>query len=184
MRTLLLLLLLLLLLPATVAAERIYRSTDDEGNPLFTDDPPSDDAEPVELDPLTTVPATETGSDARTGQPDGAPEDAAPPDDAPPYRGIAVTYPPADQAVRHNGGIVPFRVALEPAEAALRPGHEVQILLDGELRGSGSKLQVSVSPVNRGPHTVRARVVDGSGQAIVTSEPVDFVLLRASLGND
>ncbi|MDZ7748288.1 MAG: DUF4124 domain-containing protein [Halofilum sp. (in: g-proteobacteria)] len=182
MRTLIL---LLLLLPATAAAEKIYRSTDDEGNPLFTDDPPSDDAEPVKLDPLATVPATETDPDpAARQQQDGQPDSAARPDDAPPYGGIAVTYPPADQAVRHNGGIVPFRVALAPAEAALRPGHEVQILLDGEVRGSGSKLQVSVSPVDRGPHTVRARVVDASGRAIVTSEPVDFVLLRAALGND
>lgn len=177
------LVLLLALVPAAVAADEIYRSTDEQGNPLFTDDPPSDDAEPVELDPITTVPATEAESaeqatQSQDEQPDGSGRSA------PAYRSIAVTYPPAGQAVRHNGGLVPFRVELKPDGAKLAEGHRVEIVLDGEMRGSGASLQVSVSAVSRGPHTVRARVVDASGAAIVTSEPLDFVLLRVSLGND
>ena len=177
--------LLVLLAPALAGAGEIYRSTDEQGNPLFTDEPPGDEAEPVELDPITTVPGTDT---AEGGEADEAPDAGAAQEGtgagAPAYRSVRVSYPPADQAVRHNGGLVPFRVALEPEDAALAEGHRVEIVLDGEVRGSGASLQVSVSPVNRGPHTVRARVVDAAGTPLVTSEPVDFFLLRAALGND
>lgn len=178
------LLLALILLPAAAGAETIYRSTDEAGNPLFTDEPTSDDAEPVELDPLTTVPATEPDPGQAAEQGSGDSGTSAQSGDGPPYAGIAVTYPPGDQAVRHNGGLVPFRVALRPEGTSLRDGHQVEIVLDGEVRGSGASLQVSVSAVDRGPHTVRARVVDGSGAPIVTSAPVDFMLLRAALGNE
>lgn len=177
------LLLLLVLLPALAGAEEIYRTTDDEGNPLFTDDPPSDDAEPVKLDPITTVPAADPAGEAEeasTSQQEATGESVP----EPTYEGIVVEYPPADQAVRHNGGLVPVRVALRPEGAQLAEDHQVEVLLDGEVRGRGASLQVSISAVARGPHTVRARVVDAQGRPVVTSAPVDFMLLRVALGNE
>lgn len=176
------LILLLALVPGLVAAGEIYRSTDEEGNPLFTDDPPDDDAEPVELDPITSVPPPETG-DGAEGQQGSGGSSGGDGQGGPAYHGISITYPPADQAVRHNGGLVPVRVALEPEDARLAEGHQVEILLDGDVRASGASLQVSVSAVARGPHTVRARVIDATGATVVTSPPVDFFLLRAAVGN-
>jgi len=174
------LILLLVLVPPLVLGDAIYRSTDENGNPVFTNTPPSDDAKPMKLDPLTTVPPADTSTEnaaSDTGQAaDNEPQ-------APPYAGVEVVYPPADQAVRHNGGLVPFRVKLAPDGRALATKDRVEIILDGKVRGSGHSLQVSVSPVNRGPHTVRARVVDSKGNTVVESAPVKFFLLRASVGN-
>jgi hypothetical protein len=178
------LLLLLVLLPALAGAEEIYRTTDDQGNPLFTDDPPSDDAEPVKLDPITTVPAAEPDQAPDPASSGGAQETTDQAGPEPEYEGIVVEYPPADQAVRHNGGLVPVRVALRPEGARLAEGHQVEVLLDGEVRGRGASLQVSVSAVARGPHTVRARVIDAQGRPVVSSAPVDFMLLRVALGNE
>lgn len=169
----------LLLLPAWAAAEQIYRSTDEQGNPVFTDEPPSEGAEPIPLNPLTTVPAGE----APPGLDDPEQESAGNSTQDQPYRDIAVSYPPAGQAVRHNGGMVPFRVQIEPEGKRLGEGHRVEILLNGEVRGSGASTQVSVSPVNRGSHTVVARIVDAQGTPLIASPPTDFHLLRASIGN-
>jgi hypothetical protein len=165
-----------LLLPMLAAAEQIYRSTDEQGNPVFTDEP-TEGAEPVPLDPLTTVPAGEAPEELDESAPDNGQSESQPET----YQGIEITYPPSGQAVRHNGGMVPFRVELKGRKLA--EGHRVEILLDGEVRGSGSSTQVSVSPVNRGSHTVVARIVDAQGSPLIASSPVDFHLLRASVGN-
>ncbi len=174
-------LLLALLLPAVSAAgDEIYRTTDEDGNVVYTNEPPSDDAEPVELDPLTTVPPgeeipdeadTDDGSDAAASQ--GA---------SPRYQGLEVAYPPHDQTVRHNGGLVPFRVQILPKGTQLAEGHKVEIVLDGEVRGSARSRQISVSAVSRGPHTAEARIVDGTGAVITQSQATEFYLLRAAVG--
>ncbi len=171
---------ILLFFPALTAGEEIYRSTDDQGNPLFTDEPPSDNADPVKLKPLTTVPPDEAPPQFQSS----AEEDTEETEQQAGYSGIEVAYSPAGQAVRHNGGMVPFRVALQPDGKSLDQGHRIEILLDGDVRGAGANEQISVSPVDRGTHTVVARVVDASGTPLVASSPVDFHLLRASLGNN
>ncbi|MEX0607363.1 MAG: DUF4124 domain-containing protein [Halofilum sp. (in: g-proteobacteria)] len=171
---------ILLLFPALTAGEEIYRSTDDQGNPLFTDQAPSDSADPVTLEPLTTVAPDEAPPQFQAP----AEEESDESEQVGGYSGIEVAYPPAGQAVRHNGGMVPFRVALQPDGKSLDQGHRIEILLDGDVRGAGANEQISVSPVDRGTHTVVARVVDASGTPLVASSPIDFHLLRASLGNN
>lgn len=170
--------LVLLLLPLTaVAAEdgkKIYRSVDEDGNVTYSDRPPSDDAEPVELDPLTTVPAAAT--DRRRDE-DGEDEEPAHPG----YQGLEIVYPTADEAIRHNGGQVPFRLELRPEGVELDEQHRVEILLDGSVRGSDNALTITVGPVDRGPHEVSARVVDAGGNVLAQSQSVNFFLLRHSV---
>lgn len=176
--------LLMILLPAAlaagpVAASEIYRTTDEDGNVVFTDDPPSDDAEPVELDPLTTVKPVE-------GDPDGASSTSQPEEepDTPSngIAGISIAYPENEKGIRHNGGNIPFEVALEPEGATLPRGHQVEIILDGEVRGRAASTEVTVSTVERGPHTVRARIIDNAGKTRYESDSVKFYLLRKALG--
>lgn len=173
-----LLLMTLLLLPLTVAAagEKIYRTVDEDGNVVYTDQPPSDDAEPVKLDPITTVPAIETDSNSERDVDDEEDEPAAPR-----YDRLEIVYPTVDEAIRHNGGQVPFQLELKPEGVELDDGHRVEILLDGSVQGSGNSLTVTVGPVDRGPHEVSARVVDAGGNVLAQSQTVNFFLLRHSV---
>jgi hypothetical protein len=177
MKRLLMIALPLALFAGPIAASEIYRTTDEDGNVVFTDDPPTDDAEPVELDPLTTVKPVEGepagGTSASPGEPERPSNGIS---------GISIAYPENEKGIRHNGGNVPFRIALEPEGATLPRGHQVEIILDGEVRGRAASTQVTVSPVDRGPHTVRARIIDNGGQTRYESEPVKFYLLRKALG--
>lgn len=170
----------LLLLPLSIAAaedgKKIYRTVDEDGNVVFTDRPPSEDAEPVELDPLTTVPAIETGTRPADEREEGDGEPAHPG-----YEGLEIVYPTADEAIRHNGGQVPFRLRLRPEGVELDEAHSVEILLDGSVRGSGHSLTITVAPVDRGPHEVSARVVDAGGNVLAQSQTVNFFLLRHSI---
>jgi hypothetical protein len=181
MRKLIPMLLGLVLATVAAAGDEIYRTTDDDGNVVYTNEPPHEDAEPVDLEPLTTVPPGEEIPDA--GRDDaGQDERSAEQGSAPRYRSLDVVYPPRDQTVRHNGGLVPFRVKIMPEGTELAEGHKVQIVLDGEVRGSGRSQQISVSAVSRGSHEVVARIVDSNGAAITNSGPSEFYLLRKTLG--
>lgn len=174
----LLAMLVLVALPAV--AEEIYRTTDEDGNVVFTDQPPSDDAEPVELDPLTTVPAREpempaTGDDTEPDAQQAAPVRG--------YEGVRIAYPPADQAVRHNGGNVPVRLELLPEGAELAEGHTALIVVDGGEHDAGRATEITVGPLERGPHRVRARILDRTGRVVAESSSTRFMLLRAALGD-
>lgn len=169
----------LLLSPLAAVADedvQIYRTVDEDGNVVYTDQPPSDDAEPVELDPITTVPAVTVESGA--GGDEAGDEEST---GSPGYSGLTFVYPPADATIRHNGGQVPFRLALQPEGARLAQGHRVEIVLDGEVRGSANALEVTVGAVDRGPHEVSARIVGASGGVLVRSPMVSFFLLRHSV---
>jgi len=166
---------LLLLTPLMAAAadegETIYRSVDEDGNVIYTDEPPNEDAEPVELDPVTTVPAyrhdetdTESGDQA-----------------APSYAGLSITYPTPDEAIRHNGGQVPFEVELLPEEVQLAEEHRIEIVVDGTVKGTGRPPTVTAGTINRGPHEAFARVVDAGGNTLAESPIVNFFLLRHSV---
>lgn len=162
-----------------VAASEIYRTTDEDGNVVFTDEPPTEDAEPVELDPLNTVEPIEGDPDAASSI-DSSGEDPDAPANG--ISGISIAYPENGKGIRHNGGNVPFQVALQPEGATLPRGHQVEIILDGKVRARAASTQVTVSPVDRGPHTVRARIIDKSGQTRYESDSVKFYLLRKALG--
>ena len=174
-------LLVLLLGTAVAAGDRIYRTTDEEGNVVFTDDPPSEDAEPVELDPLTTVPSS--GSDA---VPDATAAESPSGNVEPPadrLEGVRLLYPPSGQPIRHNGGNLPFRLELKPPGTRLPEGYRIEFLLDGEVRAVSTTTEAIVSPVDRGQHTARVRVVDDEGRTRHESAQVQFHLLRAHLGS-
>ena len=167
-----------LLLPAVaLAGDQIYRSVDEDGNVVYSDTPPSDDAEPVELEPLTTVPGIDTEEAAQAT--DGEEADEEPRGVS--YGGLEVIYPSADSVVRHNGGQVPFEVRLLPEGIVMPPEHRIEILVDGEVRGGGNATTVTVGPVDRGPHTARARVVDAGGNVYALSPQVNFFLKRHSV---
>ncbi|MDZ7829055.1 MAG: DUF4124 domain-containing protein [Halofilum sp. (in: g-proteobacteria)] len=173
---------LLLLAPLMAAAadegDTIYRSVDEDGNVVYTDKPPSDDAEPVNLDPVTTIPAYRDDNTSPDSRGDGGEQSA------PAYDGLAITYPTPDEAIRHNGGQVPFELELQPPGLELAEGHRVEIVVDGSVKGSGRPPTVTAGTIDRGPHNASARVVDAGGNTLVQSQTVNFFLLRAAVGNN
>lgn len=142
----------------THAADPIYRQHDEEGRPVFTDQP-GVDAEPVELPPANITPEVEPAPrDAETER-----------DDFAGYRTVQISEP---------GNIVPnglanttVAVRLEPA---LREGHRLRVLLDGEAIASGSQSRVSVGQLPRGSHSLEVQVLAGP-RIVATARTEIFV---------
>ncbi|MEN8175965.1 MAG: DUF4124 domain-containing protein, partial [Pseudomonadota bacterium] len=128
----------------TPALAEIYKHVGEDGS-VYYSDRPSEGAAPVELPPasvytprkLPTLEAPET-PDAKVPQPL--------------YERVAVVTPPNDGTIWDNQGRVEVAVDLEPA---LRPGHVLEIHLDGRPLFTGlTTSRVTLNNVDRGSHTL------------------------------
>jgi len=167
---------------APTAAAQIYRTVDEDGNVVFTDVPPRPDeaAETVELGsgstftpPPAAVPAE---TPLRWSDVDGAVDEPAA-DAAAVYQSVEIASPGNDEAVRENSGNIVVSARVVPE---LRPGHRVQLELDGQIVQTSEAPSFQLQYVDRGTHQVRVHVLDESGTILRSSDPSTFHLLRYS----
>lgn len=170
-----LVLVLCLLLGSLGAGERIYKTIDAQGNPVFTDVPPRDATEDdaVDLVPLNTIDLSPTP----------APERDIPANDEPVtgdyYSGLTVASPANDESVRDNTGNVVITAAVVPP---LVRGHRLLLVFDDEpTEIEADQSTFYITNVDRGSHTVAVRVVDRAGNVVKQSPAVTFHLQRVAI---
>lgn len=162
--------LLLLLCWPLLSQAQIYKSTDADGNVVFTDKPPvgASKNEQVQLKRLNTTPAPDP-----TVQPPRAEAVSVEPAAQP---RVAITSPENDAVIPMGPGN--FSVQVETAPP-LAEGQTLELLLDGTPvappQTSGSW---ALSNVLRGGHDLTVRRLDGGGEPLVTSEPVRVYVMR------
>lgn len=161
-------LLILLLLPWVTQAQTIYRTTDAQGNVVFTDKPPAAGVanEEVTLKRLNTAPAPELQPAPR----------AEAEREAPVKRSVSIVAP-TDQAVIPMGG-GDFEV-LASVTPPLAPGERLQLRLDGVASGEPqSGTSWALRNVLRGGHDLSIDRLDADGRVIAQSEPVHVQVMR------
>lgn len=164
----------LLMALAIPAFAQIYTYTDASGNKVFTNQPPDGvDAAPVQLPTMNTMDPPEVSTP--TPSTDLAPVDGQ----SLPYSQVQLTNLPTDEALRSNNGTFTVRADLQPP---LRPGHSLQLLLDGQPYGAPTNVPLlQLSEIDRGDHTLALQVKAGD-QVIQQSTPVSFTIQRVALG--
>ncbi len=163
------LVLLLALATAQAGAAPIYKTTDAQGNVVYTDDPQGRPAEVVDLPDLTIVPATEI-----TGPtPGSAPTQE---EELPPLA-LELLAPAQEATVRSNTGDVEVvaRVNRAPAE-----GDRFEVLVDGTVRGRNAGGTFALTGIDRGAHQVSVRLVDAEGKVVARSPEHTFFLHQRS----
>jgi len=159
-----------LILSNPVQAE-IYRWVDDNGAVVYSD-MPQKNAETVKLPGLDLYKgssSTATESRSSTSKPAKV--------DKKKYSGLKITSPINEATIRDNAGKITISMQLTPK---LKTGHEIIINLDGkDTKVPG--LNHGFTGLDRGAHTISAKVIDASGQALITSEQITFQLIRQSL---
>ncbi|MBB3230806.1 DUF4124 domain-containing protein [Halomonas stenophila] len=167
----------------TAGAETIYRTTDAQGNVVFTDDPDRG-GEAVELDPLTVVPSREVRAPSLSPvvQGEEAPSAAgtAPGQPFMPYDMFSILAP-ENQATLPTGaaGNVQVRLGIQPA---LREDHRVRLLLDGRVSQSAMHTDTFLlSNLNRGEHQLQAELLDATGAVRHRTAPLTLYVQRASV---
>lgn len=171
---------LIVLYAVPLMAGEIYRTVDEDGNTVFTDQPPSDDARPEELQGITTIESEPVERAPDTGQ-DSSMAEEQDPEAA--YEGLRIVFPPAEEATRRVTGEVTVRVEVDPQGTPIAEGHRLRVHVDGEPAGESGGKEVRVGPLNPGPHRLQARLVGGDGGAIVESSEITFYLIRQTVSD-
>ncbi|MFT5133519.1 MAG: hypothetical protein ACI9SC_001991 [Gammaproteobacteria bacterium] len=158
--------LLCLLLSITLGAE-IYRSVDEEGNVVFTDQP-SDDAELIDVRELQTIKPPPVGAFKYTPPPS---------EPKPKYTTLSITSPLHDATIRDNAGNVTVNISASPSVG----GEDKLVLyLDGNEILLGKSTAKAFTGLDRGSHQLRAVIKDPNERIQISSPSVTFHLLRAS----
>lgn len=159
-------------LVGTPLLAQIYRSVDEQGNVVFSDQPPppGTPSEEVELGELNTTPPPATPSRA-TRQ--------TTPAEAPPEPTVTITAPENEATIAMGPGNFSVSASVSPP---LRAGEALQLRMDGEPVGEPRREPSwSLTGVLRGPHDLVLRRVDAAGNTVAESEAVRVFVLRPSI---
>lgn len=157
------------------AQAEIYRSVDKQGNPVFSD-LPDKNSSPVKLKAPSTYSAPQLPPFQAT-----SPRSTGAAATSSLYKQFAVTAPGQGQSFWDNAGDVRVSLSLEPA-LKTELGHRVQFYLDGVAQGEPvTTLTAVINNVERGEHTLSAKIISAGGAEIQHTEPVRFQLHRQSL---
>ncbi len=93
------------------------------------------------------------------------------------YESVQIVSPGTDETIHDNNGDVAVTAAVSPP---LRPGDHLVLLLDGSTAAAGPQPVFQLNGIDRGSHTLQARVEAADGTILATSPPVTFYMWRAS----
>lgn len=155
-----------LLLPALFCAGahgQIYRSTDAQGNTVYSDTP-SPGSEAVELPQPNTTPAVEPSAIPRPRETD---DDATVP-------AIRITQPSDGQIIAN--GRLPTTVRID-SDRPLGPAYQLSLSIDGSRQSlpATMPLEHSIPLLSRGAHTIEAVLKNADGDT-VSRDSVDIIV--------
>lgn len=166
------LLVISLLLLAAPASGEVYRYVDEDGTVVFTDQRPSDDAQPMDLPEISVMESREPARDALEDQESGEESESEVV-----YPSLTMLSPKRDETFQGTGNTLPVRLVTRDE---LRTGDQVVVYLDGQEQGRFESLSVDLQQVPRGTHEVRAKILDQNDSVVGDSGPVTFHMKQNS----
>ncbi len=169
----LILLAVMVLLPQLSTAQ-IYKSTDAEGNVIFSDTPSTEGpSEQVELQQTNAAAPPPDIAPRDTGNRDRDAEDVGP------AYNVAIASPANETTIPMGPGNFSVSASVSPAPAG---GSLLQLYVDGAASGAPqSGTSWSLTNVFRGGHDLTVGVVDKNGEQLAVSAPVRVYVLRPSV---
>lgn len=158
------------------ANAEIYQTTDEDGNVVFTDQPPADaQSESVELNSTNVLPPVKVQGPSRSS----AEEDD---ERAEPAPFISIVSPQPDTRVLPT---MPGITISVKTNADLRSEHRIVYLLNGQPLaepGSQKSMYVKLMKSHQGQRQIQAKVLARNGNVVAVSEPVTIIVLRPTGG--
>jgi hypothetical protein len=169
-----LVLLTLLLLPLAGLADAIYRTTDAQGNVVFTDTPPANGApaDRVEIQPVNTAEPPQNLTRP-------APADASNVESKVGAYTVTITEPANETSFPMGPGNFSVSIKVNPA---LNKDESLQLFMDDAPWGDPQRDSTwDLTNVFRGQHDLTVGVIDKSGKALAISPPVRVFVHRPSV---
>ena len=175
-----------LALSMTVASPllaQVYKTVDEDGNVVYTDQAPKDGSGPMELPPLSVIeaPTYERPAEATPEVDEGeGGKEMSLRYLRKNYADFAIVAPQAEESVWQPEGVI---TAAWNARYQLQPGMQVTLSVDGVAQTTTSEQIIPLAGLERGEHTVTAELTDAQNRRIATAEPVTFYVRRPGLYN-
>ncbi|HSY45456.1 MAG TPA: DUF4124 domain-containing protein [Steroidobacteraceae bacterium] len=168
---------LMSLMCSLALAATVYKWVDENGVVHYSDQP-HPNAEKLQVKDAQTFPHS---SPSVAPSAAGAPPPPTAQRVGPAYQGCAVVQP-TDQQDFMNVDALTISVQTDPG---LKPGDQIFVNLDGAPLNNGKPTggQFSLSPVDRGTHTVAAQIRDSDGTVLCQTPTVSFSVHQPSLLN-
>lgn len=159
----------LLLVSTSLWATKVYKYTDKDGNPVFTDEP-TKNAEELDIKPVHTIPAIPV--------PKASPKDSGK-EATFKYDSIQITAPKNEENFINQGGNVTVHVSLTPA---LRSGDRTQLMLNGTPKGNASTTtSFPLLNLPRGEYLATVVILDAENNEIGHSNSVTFFVRQSTV---
>jgi hypothetical protein len=152
----------------------VYKSIDSTGKVTFTDIPPKDrPSEAVKVHAANTMPIGASAAPSENGSISEKKKGPVK------YSRLEITSPANDETLGQDVDSVTLAAQLEPG---LQDGHTFQLYFDGNPVGS-NEMSYTVNGLERGTHTVEAKVFDKNKRVLKSASPVQFHVRRISALN-
>ena len=167
----------IIIFPIAAFAVDTYRWTDEQGVVHYSDKP-HPGAEVIQLREAQSysTPPLERASALSRSRDDGTTQAA----DAGAYESLSITSPTAEEVLWNLGGTLNVNMSLRPR---LQRGHAIELYYDGTLVSPprARRLSYQVNDVNRGEHSLRAQIVDASGNTLTGSDTIKFYVQQTAI---
>jgi len=156
---------------AVLAATQVYKWVDEDGVTHYSDQP-HENAAKVDLHQPQTFSAQRGPPVPAASQPTGETEGGA-------YESCSVAQPLPDQVYLATYSVTVTVNALPE----LRPGDRIIVTLDGRPRTdlASAGTSVTISPIDRGTHSVEATIQDPSGRTVCQTASTTFHVRQTSV---
>jgi Domain of unknown function (DUF4124) len=156
-------------------AQSVYKWVDENGVVHYSDQP-HPNAEKIHVKAVQTYKPTALDTPA-SGAPGAAPTAAG----GASYQGCAVVQPQDGQDFAN----VPSLNIVVQTDPVLRSGDQIFVTLDGQglNDGKATGAQFTLSPVDRGTHTLQAQVRSADGTVMCQTPTVTFNVHQPSIAN-
>jgi hypothetical protein len=155
----------------SVAQQTVYRTTDAQGNVVFTDTPPTNGAQADRVEIRTT----------NTVRPVEVPSPAAPADTSEAEvvsYSVTITDPANETSFPMGPGNFSVSASVSPA---ITEAENLQLFIDGTPRDEPQKESTwDLTNVFRGRHDLTVGVIDAAGKTLALSDPVTVFVFRPS----
>jgi len=161
-----------LLSPTILIAQQIYKTVDENGNVVYTDQKPSDDAVPVTLKELTVVDPIELGDSSAVDNGTANGNTGQTPD-----FGLEIASPSAEETIWNTAYVLSVQVG---TQRQLPSGAQLAFLVDGEVRNTSRSMSVEIEEVYRGEHQLSVELRSSDGRTLDSAGPVTFYMRQHS----
>lgn len=166
---------------ADVHATDIYKTYDENGDPVYTDQPPTPESKPISLRELSVVEAPNYGpvSSNQQSQSDSENDQPAPNELRRMFRDFRLVSPTQDENIWGTGNTVTLTW---DAGRALSDGMSVMFYIDGQpVSDQTQQTTLTSERLDRGTHMAKVDLMDSQGRVIMSTPAVTFFIMQQTV---